>query len=63
MVEQQYVGDAKPYRFGSYQFYKTDPTNFQINLFTNATSTSSIPYFSQYIYQSIIASVADGKQF
>lgn len=32
--------------------------NFQINLFVNATSSVSVPYFSQYIYQSIIATAS-----
>ena len=57
------MGDAKPYRFGSYQFYKSDPTNFQVNMFVNATSAMSVPYFSQYAYQSIIATKTNGKQF
>ena len=65
VTDQQYIGDAKPYRFGSYQFYMTDKENFnfQINMFVNATSAVSVPYYSQYIYQSIIATVAPGKQF
>lgn len=65
VVDQQYIGDAKPYRFGNYQFYKSSSTdyNFEVNLLVNATSTVSVPYYSQYIYQSIIKTAKKEADF
>lgn len=53
------MGDQQPYRFGSYQVYKADSAafNFQVNVFVNSTSQQSVPYFHQYMYQSILKNV------
>jgi hypothetical protein len=63
--EQQFVGASEPYRFGSYEVYKASQKNydFQINMFVNATSEVSVPYFSQYMYESIFTSVRSDIQF
>ena len=55
----------EPYRFGSYQIYKADKGNneFQINMFVNATSQQSVPYFSQYMYESILTNVNPDATF
>jgi len=47
-----------PY-FGSFQIYKADKENydFQVNMFLNSTSSQAVPYFSQFIYQSILSTV------
>ena len=37
--------------------------NFQINMFVNATSQVSVPYFAQYIYESIFKTVTPGIKF
>ena len=54
-----------PYRFGSYQVYKADMENydFQINVFVNSTSDMSIPYFHQYMYESILKNVNPNVKF
>ena len=45
--EQQHIGDTEPFRFGSYQIYEADKAanNYKINVFINATSAMSVPYF------------------
>ena len=48
----QLEGDPQPYRFGTYQIYQADRdlNRFQVNVFVNATSQESVPYFQQYMY-------------
>ena len=59
VCDQKHVGDALPYRFGSYQIFRADAKkyDFQVNLFVNATSNESIPYFQQYIFDAILKTV------
>ena len=59
------MGDTEPFRFGSFQIYKADSLNldFQVNMFVNATSAMSVPYFSQYIYQSILKTAKPEIEF
>ena len=56
------VGDEKPYRFGSYQVYNADRTNhnYQVNVFVNATSLESVPYFHQYMYDTLLDNIKPG---
>jgi len=53
------VGDTQPYRFGSYEIFKAEKTawDFQVNVFVNATSQQTVPYFHQYMYDSIFTNV------
>ena len=43
----QFETPIEPYRFGSYEVYQAnaDDNNFQVNVFVNATSLMSVPYF------------------
>ena len=59
------MGDFEPPFFGSFQIYKADKENndFQVNMFLNTTSNQVVPYFSQFVYQSILSTVKPGLQF
>ena len=59
VCDQQKVGESEPYRFGSYQVFRADAKkyDFQVNLYVNATSTSSVAYFHQYMYEAILKTV------
>jgi len=63
--DQQFVGEEEPYRFGSYQIYQADKTanNYQVSTFVNATSQMSVPYFHQYMYESILSNVDSNIKF
>ena len=45
--------------------YKADKDahDYQINVFVNATSQVSIPYFHQYMYESILSNAKPGLKF
>ena len=53
---QRYVGDPEPYRFGAYEFFRAnkDTYEFCANVFLNTTSSQVVPYFTQYLYSSIL---------
>lgn len=36
---------------------------YQFNLFVNATSQASVPYFSQYMYESILSNAKSSISF
>jgi len=36
---------------------------FQINMFLNSTSSQAVPYFSQFIYQSILKTMQPDLKF
>ena len=65
IADQRFDGPAEPYRFGSYQIYKadSDKQQYQVNMFVNATSESSVPFYSQYIYEAILKNVNSDIKF
>lgn len=56
------MANFEPPSFGSFQIYKADKENndFQVNMFLNTTSNQVVPYFSQFVYQSILSTVKPG---
>lgn len=62
---QRYVGDPEPFRFGSMEFFRAnkDTYEFCTNVFFNTTSSQVVPYFTQYLYESILKTANPNIKF